>query len=104
MTRSKLVEWIEPFGPNNEPVYMRVEEATAIAYQRNLHEYKSDAEALDDFKSVHRAYQPAEPALILDGEHWSRVEVSVKRHDIAWDISQCLLDLREGVRRGQPKS
>jgi hypothetical protein len=49
------VEWIEPFGPNNEPVYCRVTRETAIATQRRIHEYASDQDALDDFVTVHWA-------------------------------------------------
>ena len=48
---------MEPYGPNNEPVYMRVRIETAIAHTRanaakKGYEYKSDAEALEDFITV----------------------------------------------------
>lgn len=49
------VEWIEPFGPDNEPVYMRVPETTAIAIMKQQHPYATDADALDDFIVVHWA-------------------------------------------------
>lgn len=57
------VEWIEPFGPNNEPVYMRVEVAIAIAKQKDIaskmrkdFKYNSDNDALQDFIIVNWAY------------------------------------------------
>jgi hypothetical protein len=48
------IEWIEPFGPNNEPVYCRVTEETAIAHQKKIGEhlkkpYLDDQRALEDF-------------------------------------------------------
>jgi hypothetical protein len=54
------VEWIEPFGPNNEPVYCRVEASTAIAVRKELaaklnHVYVNDEDALLDFIAVHWA-------------------------------------------------
>lgn len=58
----RWVEWIEPFGPNNEPVYLRVPESTAIASAKHRwgsHPtrpgYSSDQDALDDFMIVHWA-------------------------------------------------
>ena len=57
-----FVEWVEPFGPNSEPVYCRVSIATAIATQKYTAQqakagfrYLSDNEALDDFMTVHWA-------------------------------------------------
>lgn len=56
------IEWIEPFGPKNEPVYCRVTPEVAIATARKSaltspkhYEYTSDAEALEDFIIVHWA-------------------------------------------------
>jgi hypothetical protein len=54
------IEWIEPFGPNNEPVYCRVPTSTAIAVAKYIaakqgHMYESDQDALDDFIIVHWA-------------------------------------------------
>jgi hypothetical protein len=57
------VEWIEPFGPNNEPVYMRVTIEVAIACAKHNARvltglekpYKTDKDALLDFMSVHWA-------------------------------------------------
>ena len=51
------LEWVEPFGPNNEPVFMRVPYATAIARSKanasaNWHTYDNDEQALDDFRAV----------------------------------------------------
>jgi hypothetical protein len=56
----RWVEWVEPFGPNSEPVYCRVTEATAIAHAKEVgkrakYEYKDDQHALDDFITVHWA-------------------------------------------------
>jgi hypothetical protein len=59
--QERWVEWIEPFGPNNEPVYLRVPESTAIAVAKDIAErehgftYTSDADALDEFMVVHWA-------------------------------------------------
>lgn len=55
-----FIEWIEPYGPNNEPVYMRVAEPTAIATMRASalrkgHVYESDTQALQDFMTVNWA-------------------------------------------------
>jgi hypothetical protein len=51
----RWVEWVEPFGPNNEPVYMRVADKTAIAVMKSLHKYESDEKAFEDFVTVHWA-------------------------------------------------
>lgn len=55
--RTSWIEWVEPYGPNNEPVYLRVRIETAIAQRKAFaalkgHVYKSDAEALEDFITV----------------------------------------------------
>jgi hypothetical protein len=62
METERWVEWIEPFGPENQPVYCRVSESTAIATQkasakiaRPDFQYASDEMALDDFMTVHWA-------------------------------------------------
>ena len=62
MTTSRWVEWIEPFGPANEPVYCCVPESTAIAAQKAAAAqiragfvYPNDEEALMDFVVVHWA-------------------------------------------------
>jgi hypothetical protein len=56
------IEWVEPFGPDNEPVYLRVRPQVAIAVTRKLHREKrpgepplTDQEALDSFIAVHWA-------------------------------------------------
>jgi hypothetical protein len=50
---SKWIEWVEPYGPNNEPVYMRVTPETAIAKMRSIHAgYTTDQQALDE---LHRS-------------------------------------------------
>lgn len=57
----KMIEWVEPIGPNSEPVYCRISEKTAIAVQRSSgmqakgFVYESDAEAIEDFMIVHWA-------------------------------------------------
>jgi hypothetical protein len=58
----EYIEWIEPFGPNNEPVFCRVPVATAIATQRHIaltspkqYEYPTDQAALEDFIVCHWA-------------------------------------------------
>lgn len=56
----RCVCWVEPFGPNNEAVHMRVTEATAIAKAKAVaaehgHTYASDEDALGDFIAVHWA-------------------------------------------------
>ncbi len=61
MSNNRWVEWIEPFGPNNEPVYLSVPETTAIACMKDSAKrrgkfYLSDEQALDDFVVVHWAY------------------------------------------------
>ena len=56
------VAWVEPFGPNSEPMECRVTRATAIAVakavaaKRGL-EYISDEDALEDFKVIHWAWE-----------------------------------------------
>lgn len=55
------VEWIEPFGPKNEPVYCRVPRSTAIAHTRaavptGAVDTRNDEEAFEDFKVVHWAW------------------------------------------------
>ena len=59
---SRWVEWIEPFGPNSEPVYMAVPEATAIAVMKDIANrhyppsfYRTDEDALQDFVVVNWA-------------------------------------------------
>ena len=49
------IEWIEPFGPNNEPVYMRVTPETAIAVMKKAHPELTDEQALDEFIVVNWA-------------------------------------------------
>ena len=62
LPKQRWVEWVEPFGPNNEAVYMRVPEATAIAVSKKAaadrsHSflYVNDEDALSDFMTVHWA-------------------------------------------------
>ena len=59
-TAKEFIEWVEPFGPNNEPVFCRVPLETAIATQKFRanqakpgFKYASDMAALDDFITVH---------------------------------------------------
>jgi hypothetical protein len=58
----RWIEWIEPFGPNSEPVFCRVPESTAVATQRHTaqglerpYTYATDEDALVDFMAVHWA-------------------------------------------------
>lgn len=53
--KERWVEWVEPFGPNSEPVYLSIPESTAVAKQKSLYYYNSDKEALYDFMVVHWA-------------------------------------------------
>ena len=52
MSNQRWVEWIEPFGPNNEPVYLRVPESTAIAQVKHVYGEMSDEDALEEFMVV----------------------------------------------------
>jgi len=51
----RWITWVEPFGPNMEPVYMFVPVKTAIAAMRSSatkikgYEYPDDDSALEDF-------------------------------------------------------
>lgn len=54
------IEWVEPFNPDGDPVYMRVEKHVAIKQQRlaaekKNHIYASDEQALSDFIAVNWA-------------------------------------------------
>jgi hypothetical protein len=58
-----MIEWVEPIGPNSEPVYCRISEKTAVAVQRHSSMqsnkkrdvYLTDGAALEDFMIVHWA-------------------------------------------------
>lgn len=58
-TKKEWVEWVEPFGMGNEPVYSRVDKQTAIKHARRCAETGgnplSDEEALYEFMVVHWA-------------------------------------------------
>lgn len=53
----RWVEWVEPYGPNNAPVYKRVEDSTAIAIIQSIAAEKgmtmTDEDAFEDFVTVH---------------------------------------------------
>jgi hypothetical protein len=49
------VEWVEPFGPNSEPVVCQVTTKTAIAYMRENHPELSPKQALEEFVIVNWA-------------------------------------------------
>ena len=57
----QMIEWIEPYGPDNEPVYMRLPRSTVIALQRSSamkhsdYAYETDDKAVEDFMVVHWA-------------------------------------------------
>lgn len=60
-----MIRWIEPFGPNNEPVYCYVPRETAIAVQKDRESkrgntYPNDEKALLDFIAIHWAYETEE--------------------------------------------
>ena len=52
MSNQRWVEWIEPFGPNNEPVYLRVPESTASSQVKHVSGEMSDEDALEEFMVV----------------------------------------------------
>lgn len=54
------VEWVEPFGPNFEPVYLRTLASTAVMVQKRAaafhgHKYENDELALEDFMIINWA-------------------------------------------------
>lgn len=51
----KWVEWIEPFGVHDEPVYMRVEAKVAAAKMQQVHPELTEEQALDEFIVVNWA-------------------------------------------------
>lgn len=60
--KERWVEWVEPFGPNSEPVYCSIPESTAIAFMKDTlkkrrpnEKYSSDERALEDFMAVYWA-------------------------------------------------
>lgn len=70
--------WIEPFGPNNEPMFCCVPEDTAIAYARagalaqgfDYDQYGEDGDALalDNFVVVHWATELPEGERIFNAK------------------------------------
>lgn len=55
-----MVEWVEPFGPDDQPAFIRVAKSTAVAYQKHnasikKYTYETDEDALIDFMVVHWA-------------------------------------------------
>lgn len=52
---AKWIEWVEPFGPNNEPVYMRVTPRTAVTHMKAAYPTLSDQDALIEFICVYWA-------------------------------------------------
>jgi len=66
VVKKNWVAWIEPFGPNSEPVYCCVSQETAIAsmrrhYTANNKPAPNDEELLLDFVSVHWAQMIEQP-------------------------------------------
>ena len=58
--KERWVEWVEPFGPNFEPVYMKTLASTAVMVQKKTaafhgHIYDTDEQALEDFMIVNWA-------------------------------------------------
>lgn len=68
----KWIEWVEPFGPKDQAVYLRMPISTAVATQRFVgrsipnrpYEYESDAAALEDFMITHWAHYTEPPSLV----------------------------------------
>jgi hypothetical protein len=54
----KWINWIEPWGPNSEPIYIRAQVETVIAKMKaNFPERNyTDQQALDEFVVVNWAY------------------------------------------------
>ena len=61
MSNERWITWVEPFGPNPEPVYMFVPESTAIASLKERLHYTNDEEALSDFMTAHWAWFTEKP-------------------------------------------
>lgn len=58
----ELIEWTEPYGPNEEQVWMRVRKASAVSIQRYVaaslgKSYEDEQAALLDFMTVHWAIE-----------------------------------------------
>jgi hypothetical protein len=51
----RWITWVEPFVNSGEPVYCTVSEKTAVEAQRQIHEYETDEQALEDFMVVYWA-------------------------------------------------
>lgn len=66
--KEQWVEWVEPYGPNDEPCWRRTSAQTAIKVAKLVaakhnHTYQSDEQALADFMAVHWAmFCPKEPS------------------------------------------
>lgn len=85
------VDWVEPFGPNDEPVFMRVDRKTAIAMQKKVtedsgHTYASDEQALEDFKTVHWASSYKSELTFKDLRVANRLRESLFANDDEWAI------------------
>ncbi len=67
----RWLTWVEPFGPNNEPVYMFVPESTAVSLEKKVaweskgYRYKTDKDALEDFMAVNWAWFTEKPKGVL---------------------------------------
>lgn len=73
MEEQRWITWVEPFGPNAEPVYCFLPAKTAIAYARDIErqlggqkKYKDDEAALDDFMATHWAQFCTAPTPLLE--------------------------------------
>jgi hypothetical protein len=56
----KRIHWVEPMGPESEPIHCWISEAAAIRISKAVaklkgHIYESDQQALGDFMAVHWA-------------------------------------------------
>lgn len=55
MSEERWITWIEPWGPNSEPIYCYAPESTVVKWAKKYHPESNDAEALDDFMVVNWA-------------------------------------------------
>ena len=67
----RWIDWIEPFGPENQPVYMRVPESTAVAVSKTIaaskgHTYANDQQALDDFVTWAKVIEPKPEMRVIE--------------------------------------
>ena len=52
---NRWLTWIEPWGPNQEPIYCFAPATTCVAWAKKYHPERTDEGALDDFMVVNWA-------------------------------------------------